>query len=63
MAVGVASVALSMADGDEGLDATGQEEEDVNHNQEDEDHLAKKFNVLAVTMDEQVDGLDIYDIQ
>jgi len=62
VAVGAASVALGVADGDEGLDATGQEEDDVDHDQEDEDLLAEKFNVLAVTMDEQVDGLDIYDI-
>lgn len=62
VAVGGASLPLGVANGNEGLDATGQEEDDVDEDQEDEDHLTEKFNVLAVTMDEQIEGLDIYDI-
>lgn len=61
VAVGAASVALGVADGDEGLDPTGEEEDDVDHDQDDEDRLAERFNVLALTLDEPVDGLDIHD--
>jgi hypothetical protein len=34
---------------------------DVDEDQEDEDHLTEKCNALAVTMDEKIEGLDIYD--